>query len=216
MSAAQAQAVVLETDNRATAAMERSHLYGFLAAVFRTEPTVELLAEIRKAPFQDALKAVGSDLADSLSGASEKKLLEDLAVEYARLFLGPGNHVAPYAAIYLAGDGASLWGPETIWVKQFIEAAGFEYKADYFDLPDHIAVELEFMQEIAANEAAALERQDLQHAETLQRIEEEFVTTHMAKWVPKFCRQVQNRAELPFYRVMACLTEDFIGSETAL
>jgi len=215
MNAVGGQAAVLETDNRAGTAMERSSLYGFLASVYRTEPAERLLREIRKDSFKDALKAVGVDLGESLEGGSVKKLVDDLAVEYARLFIGPGNHVAPYAAVYLGGEGASLWGPETAWVKEFIEAAGFDYRSDYHDLPDHVAVELEFMQEITANESAALESKDWKRAEKLRRIEEEFVTTHMAKWVPEFCRQVQDRAEFPFYKAIACLTEDFILSEAA-
>ncbi len=193
--------------------MERSSLYGFLASVYRAEPAEELLREIRKDSFKDALKAVGVDLGKALEGGSDKKILDDLAVEYTRLFIGPGNHVAPYAAVYLGGEGASLWGPETIWVKKFIEAAGFDYRTDYHDLPDHVAVELEFMQEISANEAEALENEDRERAGKLKRVEEEFMTTHMAKWVPGFCRQVQDRAELPFYGALARLTEDFILSE---
>lgn len=195
--------------------MERSSLYGFLASVYRTEPAEELLREIRKDSFKDALKAVGVDLGKALEGDLDKKLLDDLAVEYTRLFIGPGKHVAPYAAVYLGGEGASLWGPETIWVKKFIEAAGFDYRTDYHDLPDHVAVELEFMQEITANEAEALENEDRVRAEKLKRIEEEFMTTHMVKWVPRFCRRVQDQAEFPFYRAMARLTEDFILSEAA-
>ena len=195
--------------------MERSSLYGFLASVYRTELAEELLREIRKDSFKDSLKSVGVDLGKALEGGSDKKLLDDLAVEYTRLFIGPGKHVAPYAAVYLGGEGASLWGAETIWVKKFIEAAGFDYRTDYHDLPDHVAVELEFMQEITANEAEALENEDRERAEKLKQVEEEFMTTHMAKWVPGFCRQVQDRAKLPFYRAMARLTEDFILSEAA-
>jgi len=197
----------------AATAMARSNLYGFLATVFRTEPTAELLGEIRKPPFQGALKAVGVDLTESLSEDSEKKLLDDLAVEYTRLFIGPGPHTTPYAAVYLGGDGASLWGPETVWVKRFIEDAGFDYKPDYPDLPDHIAVELEFMQEITSRETRALEEGNDGQAQTFQETEEIFLTQHMARWVPKFCDKIASRARLPFYREMAALTVDFILSE---
>jgi TorA maturation chaperone TorD len=200
VNAIQDQAAVLETDNKAGTAMERSNIYGFLAAVFRAEPTAELLGGIRKLSFRNALKAAGADLAVDLNEDSEKELLEDLAVEYTRLFFGPGNHVAPYATVYLGGEGASLWGPETIWVKKFIEDSGFDYKADYQDLPDHVAVELEFMQEITANEAAALERKDWEQAEKLQRIEEEFVTTHMVKWVPKILSPGSRSGRVSFLR----------------
>jgi len=200
------------TADDAEIARQRSNLYGLLAAVYRAEPTSAMLKGIKIPAFQKALKAAGVVLE---IGGAEKNLAEALAVEYTRLFLGPGKHIAPYAAIHLGGDGASLWGPETSWVKGFIEDAGFDYKPDYHDLPDHISVELEFMQEITAGEAAALEREDPGQAEKHQRIEVEFITAHMAKWVPGFCRQVQDQAELPFYKAMARLTEEFILSEAA-
>ncbi len=206
----------METDDRvrtAQAAGERSGLYGFLAAVFRAEPTAALLGEIRKAAFEGALKAVGVDLVDSLSRDSDKKLLDDLAVEYTRLFIGPGNHVAPYAAVYLGGEGASLWGRETAWVKTFIEDSGFDYKADFHDLPDHIAVELEFMREITARQAQALDKGDEEKALDLRSRENEFLTKHLARWVPKFRAKIASNARLPFYREMAALTMDFILSE---
>ncbi len=207
------QAAVLKTDNKARTAMERSSLYGFLASVFRAEPTAALLGEIRKAAFGGALKAVGVDLVDSLSGRSDKDLLEELAVEYARLFIGPGPHTSPYAAVYLGGDGASLWGPETVWVKRFIEDAGFDYKPDFHGLPDHIAVELEFMKEMTSFEARALEEGNEARAQTSLETEEMFLTRHMARWVPEFCRKVEADAQYSFYGEMARLTKDFIRLE---
>jgi len=189
-----------------TALGERSNLYGLLSAVFRTEPSAKFLEELANPAFQKALKTLGADF-----GGTELNP-EDLAVEYARLFLGPGTHVAPYAVIYLGGEGASLLGPETSWVKDFIEDAGFEYKPDFHDLPDHVSVELEFMQEITRREAAALEKGDTEQAEILKAIEEKFLT-HMSHWIPGFCAKVRERAELPFYRAMAALTSDFILSE---
>lgn len=213
MNPAVKQAAVLETDSKARTAMERSGLYGFLASVFRTEPTPALVGEIRKAAFGGALKAVGVDLIDSLSGRSDEDLVEELAVEYARLFLGPGPHTTPYAGIYLGGDGASLWGPETVWVKRFIEDAGFDYRPDFHGLPDHIAVELEFMQEMTSREARALEQGNVAEARPFVETEAVFLTRHMARWVPKFCAKTTSQAPLPFYREMAALTVDFILSE---
>lgn len=106
-----------------------------------------------------------------------------------------------------------MWGPETVWVKGFIEDSGFGYRPDYHGLPDHIAVELEFMQEILAREAKALKKGDDAEAEALRRIEEEFLTKHLVKWVPEFCRRIEGEAELPFYKGIAVLTRDFLFSE---
>ncbi|MEE9196090.1 MAG: molecular chaperone TorD family protein [Alphaproteobacteria bacterium] len=200
---------------QAGTAMERSNLYGFLAAVFREEPTAALLREIREPAVQKALKAAGVDLDVGLDGRSEEDLLEGLAVEYTRLFIGPGRHIPPYAAVHLGGEGASLWGPETTWFKGFIEDAGFNYRPDYHDLPDHVSVELEFMREITAREARALAEEDEGRAKKLRRIEREFLGKHLALWILEFCRKVAAEAELPFYREVAVLSKGFVESELA-
>ncbi len=201
------------TGTGADTVMARSNLYGLLAALYRGEPTAALLKQISAPEFQDAIGAVGAGLRTDTGAGSEEDGLEALAIEYTRLFIGPGGHIAPYAAIYLGGEGASLWGPETVWVKDFIGDAGFDYRGDYHGLPDHIAVELEFMQEILAREAKALNKADGAGFEALRRIEEEFLTRHLIKWVPEFCRRIEGEAELPFYKGIAVLTRDFLFSE---
>ncbi len=205
--------VAAEPKDPAGAAMERSNLYGFLAAIFRREPTAALLRQIRKRHFLESLSAAGVALDRDLFERPEGELLEELAVEYTQLFIGPGNHVAPYASVHLGGDGTSLWGESTAWVKAFIASAGFEYRPDYHDLPDHLGVELEFMQQVTAREARALDEADRDTVVHCRRIEDEFVGDHLAKWIPAFCKKVAARAELPFYREMAGLAESFMRSE---
>ena len=201
-------------EDPAAGATERSQLYGFLAAVFRTEPKLALLSEIRKPAFTDAMKAVGVDIGKAFGGQPDGELIDELAMEYARLFIGPGHHIAPYAALYLGVEGASLWGPVTVWVKGFIEDAGFEYKPGFHDLPDHVSVELEFMQEITSRMALARKDGDEATVQKLHLIENEFLISHLGKWLPEFCSKIEAEAQLPFFAQMARLAKDFIGLET--
>ncbi len=194
--------------------MERSNLYGFLASIYREEPTGELLRQIKEPGFRAALAEAGITLGADLLGRPEDALIEDLAVEFTRLFIGPGTHVPPNSAVHMEGEGALLWGPSTGRVKHFIEATGFEYRPDYQDLPDHISVELEFMQELTARESEALKENDQDALGRLRQTQKEFVTKHMAVWVPVFCDKVMARADLSFFEDMAKLTKDFIRSES--
>lgn len=195
--------------------MERSNLYGFLASVYREEPTRALLRHIKEPGFRAALAEAGVTLGDDLLDRPEDELLEDLAVEFTRLFIGPGPHVPPNSAVHMEGEGGLLWGPSTSRVKRFIEDTGFEYRSDYRELPDHISVELEFMQELTAREAEALGKDDEDTLLALRHTQKEFVTKHMALWVPVFCDKVMQKADLSFFRDMARLTKEFIGSEAA-
>ena len=201
------------SEQAARRAMERSDLYGLLAAVFRREPTAELLRQIREPGFAGALSAAGVSWDEGFLDRPEAELVEALAVEYTGLFIGPGKHVPPYASVYLAGEHGELWGPSTARVKRFIEAAGFEYHDHYRDLPDHLSAELEFMKHLAAREAQALDEADGEVAARCRKVGTEFLTAHMAVWIPEFCRCIDRDATLPFYREMAGLLADFIQSE---
>jgi TorA maturation chaperone TorD len=193
--------------------MERSGVYGFLAEVFRAEPSPSLLRELRSATYKLALEAAGVKLDSGFYDGPEKQVLDDLAVEYTQLFIGPGRHTPPFASVYLDGEGASLWEPSTGRVRNFIEETGFAFSENYSLPPDHLSVELEFMQRITAREARGDEEEDDRAVDNCRAIEEEFLDGHLGLWAPLFCRKVTERARLPFYREMAELTRTFIASE---
>lgn len=195
--------------------MERSGLYGFLAEVYRLPPTPDLLRRLRQPGLQAALAGAGVALGPDFLDRGEEELVEDLAVEFTRLFVGPGPHVPPNAAVHTEGEGGALWGESTGRVKRFIEDTGFTYRPGHGELPDHISVELEFVGELAAREAQALEEGDRDAADRLRQTQRAFVTGHMADWIPDFCDQVMAKARLPFYRELAGLTKGFIRSEAA-
>ncbi len=161
----------------------------------------------------EVLAAAGIAFGPEFLDHPEEDLLEDLAVEYTRLFIGPGSHIPPYASVHLGGKGASLWGTSAVQVQRFIKAAGFEYRPDYHDLPDHVSIEFEFMQEVTKKEAQAWHEKDFQQIANSRNIEKEFISKHVWRWVPVFCEKVVGEAELPFYGEMAKLTRRFIDTE---
>jgi len=80
-------------------------------------------------------------------------------------------------------------------------------------MPDHISVELEYMQHVVEREAQAWEADDDQTALLCLKNEKQFVDEHLLGWVPDFCEKVIEAAESPFYREMARLTRSFIEFE---
>ena len=202
-------------DRRAEAsnAACRAGVFALLSAVFRREPGADLIRQIKQPYVLAALAAAGADLDGGFLDRSDDELAEELAVEYAGLFIGPGGHIPPYASVHLTGGG-DLWGSSTVGVRRFIEQAGFEYRSENRDPPDHLSVELDFMRHLAEREARALEDSDGAMAARCKEVEAAFVTGHLALWIPRFCARIVARAEEPFYRVMATLLSDFIGLET--
>ena len=205
-----------EEKNFKELAEHRSSIYGFLAAVYRQELTSELLQQMKAQQFQEVLSNLGVKLNNGFFQNSEKELLENLAIEYTRLFVGPGKHIPPYESVHHKKEGVQsgqLWGELTGQVKSIIESAGLEYKSEYTGLPDHISVELEFMQQVVQREAQAWEADDDETALRCLKNEKKFVDEHLLGWIPDFCEKVSTAAEMPFYREMAGLTRSFIEFE---
>jgi TorA maturation chaperone TorD len=205
-----------DINDKITTTAQRGNVYGLLASLFREEVSPEFLQQIKDPKFLKVLTDLGADFPPDFFLTPDVELLENLAVEYTRLFLGPGKHISPHESIHHQKDGASwgqLWGDSTVDVKRFIETAGLEYHGDYNGMPDHISVELEFMQQVALRKEQALKEGDLEGAEHCQKIEKKFIKNHLSPWVPDFCKKIIDQAELPFYREVAALTKSFIEFE---
>ena len=202
-------------DNK-TAARQRGNIYGLLAAVYRREVTSDLLQQIKDPRFMGVLSDLGAEKMGLFFQKPDKELLEELAVEYARLFLGPGRHISPHESVHHQGgdgQGGSLWGKSTVEVKKLIESTGLDYKDAYKGMPDHISVEFEFMQQVILREEKAWEEADTKTASDCRQLEKKFMEEHLSRWIPTFCDKVIKEAELPFYREMAVLTGKFIEFE---
>jgi TorA maturation chaperone TorD len=200
----------------ADTAKQRSNIYGFLAIIYYKEVTPALLKQIKEPQFLDVLYELGAKLKDDILKGSEDKIIEDLAVEYTRLFLGPGRHISPHESIHHErsdGDWGRFWGKDTVLVKKFIESAGLQYKSEFTGMPDHISVELEFMQRVTEREAEAWEENNSDGALYCLKMEKKFIEEHLAQWIPIFCDKVISQTQLSFYLEMAKLTKSFIEFE---
>lgn len=206
----------IETKDHGAAARHRSDVYGLLAMVYGKEITSDLLGQIKTPQFLGALSVLEVEGIDSLMQKPEAELLEDLAVEYTRLFLGPGKHISPHESVHHQredGQWGKLWGASTVEVKKFIEATGLSYTDDYKGMPDHISVEFEFMQQLIIREEQAWMDEDRDKAVACRQVEKKFIEEHLINWIPDFCEMVMQAAELPFYQAVAALTRSFIEFE---
>ena len=124
---------------------------------------------------------------------------EGLGGEYTRLFVGPGRPIAhPYESVYREGR---VMGDCTLAVRECYAEEGLGPE-DHL-LPDHVAVELEFMAHLARKEAEAWEEGDSDRAETCLRQQESFLREHLARWLPSFCQRVLAGEAHPFYADLA-------------
>ncbi|MHA1563996.1 MAG: TorD/DmsD family molecular chaperone [Alphaproteobacteria bacterium] len=205
----------LARQDLAATARERSRLYGLLAAVFRQEPGAELLAKIKTPDLAQALSDAGLDLGREFFEKAESDLHEELAIEYTRLFCGPGHHISPHESVQRKRGSGTLWGTETVVVMRTIEAAGFDFDCEFNGIPDHVSVELEFLAKLAGGEAVSWRELDYFGAENALRWQHQFIASHAGKWMPMFCRKVIEKAQLPFYAAFAAMLKQFLAGEKA-
>lgn len=135
---------------------------------------------------------------------------EDLLVEYARLFVGPNELLAPpYGSVYLE-EGRKVMGESTAGVMEFYKAEGLTMDEQFQNLPDHIAAEMEFMYYLAYHQVEALEKNDTEKAVHFLNRQEIFLRTFLCPWVAPFCEKIKQGTENGFYQALADCLAAFI------
>ena len=139
---------------------------------------------------------------------------EDLAVEYARLFVGPYELKAPpYGSVYLDGE-RRVMGNSTMEVIRLYEEAGLAMDKDFKELPDHIAVELEFMYYLIYKEVEALEKLEKDKALAFREIRNHFFNRFFSPWIPPFWEKIKETTDNNFYIALADCLSTFITNQS--
>ncbi|OGQ97896.1 MAG: hypothetical protein A2505_05190 [Deltaproteobacteria bacterium RIFOXYD12_FULL_55_16] len=180
-------------------------LFSLLRLIFMAEPSKELLEQLLKIettePENDidrGLELMRRDVQKNRNQLDE--YLEELAVEFARLFLGPQNPVAiPFASFYLS-ETRQLMTEVTIEVRRQYLEAGMAVKNLYQIPDDHLAIELEFAAWLADETAKNLKKGDTGMASESGARLESFLQEHLAKWLPLFADRLSAGTKSDFYQ----------------
>jgi putative dimethyl sulfoxide reductase chaperone len=198
-----------------TTAEHRTNTYGFLSIIYMQEPTKEFIKSLRKSNIFNLLKESGLKIDEQITNDDSNDFLNELVLEYTRLFIGPGKHISPYESVY-RDNGEALWSDTTVKVKHLIESLGLEYSSAWSGLPDHIGAELEFMQKLTCREKEAWLQNDKKIAVRCLEFEKKFVDEHLSQWVPAFCDKVKEETISAFYVKIAELTKQFVDFDSKL
>ena len=135
---------------------------------------------------------------------------EELAVDYAKLFVGPFELKAPpYGSVYLDGE-RRVMGDSTLRVISMYQGAGLSIDEGFREVPDHIAAELECMHYLASKAAEELEGSAPGNEFTFVSTQKRFMDELLGPWVPAFCELIKRESSSAFYRVLAGSLEAFI------
>lgn len=194
----------------------RADCYRFLAACFyRPRKDVFLPVGLfgNLAASLDQVSPDVVEIARELERAFAKYDEEAITVEYARLFVGPHELIAPpYGSVYLDRE-RRVMGDSTMEAAVQYREAGLDLAEDYREVPDHITAELEFMYYLLFRECEALERADRDAALRFLSLQETFFNKHLARWAPQFCDRIRQGTDNEFYARLADCLSAFIANE---
>ena len=138
----------------------------------------------------------------------------ELTLDYSRLFLGPFETlVPPFGSVYLNPSKKMIMDETTAEVADLYVKAGLDLNEDFHYPADHIAAELEFMHYLYFQEQAAMNNDDKEKVDELQKLRSEFFNNHLGKWGPTFTRKVESNAQMDFYRQLAFVTRMVLSTE---
>ena len=187
-----------------------------LAAVCHYEPEAAFGEEgvframvAAAATLDDNLAQCAGRLRDAFAAAG----LQELQIDYSRLFLGPPSPLAkPYASVWLApaaGEDA------TAAILQLYGDAGLEVDDEFRELPDHVAAELELLYLLARRSGIAASGGDGAARDEAEALRSRLVREHLGRWIGPFAEAVSSGARTDFYRELGRFTSRLLELEAA-
>jgi TorA maturation chaperone TorD len=199
-------------------ATARADMCRFLSACYY-EPAEEFAQEHLFDSMLTAATKISPDLiapARQLRDAFAAQDLQTLLVDYTRLVLGPLEAIAlPYSSAWLeAADAPADDNPPPSVLALYSEG-GFDMDTEFMELPDHVAVELEFLYLLTFTENQATWAGQADEALATQKLKQRFLREHLGAWIGPFTSALAAGARTVFYRELAFLTERFVRMQVS-
>ena len=206
----------------------RREMYRFLSRLYVLEVDGELLDALCKikAPAEcpDEDMAEGYGMMTSFLKESRERdtqaVLDDLAVDYARIFLSAGvaqgKAAFPYESVYTSRKHLMMQDSRNE-VAALYAAKGVTPAEDMYRMPeDHLGLLLEYMALLCEECAACLPSGNGERVKASLAEQQAFLKEHLNNWAPAFAGEVQKYAATDFYKGLAKLTKGFLAAEGEL
>lgn len=157
-----------------------------------------------KSLFLIILPRHGRSAVDDLHHSIDRASLEDLQIEYVRLF--EYNAVCPpYESVFLKNNTGLDQVRQK--VENFYKKFGVQPSRLSGEFADHISMELEFMSFLIIAESCSDEKDSkVKHL----MAEEEFLGQHLSEWLPAFSSSLAKAASLSYFAAISKMTEKLI------
>jgi putative dimethyl sulfoxide reductase chaperone len=140
------------------------------------------------------------DFEDVHDRADVDTLLVEREKEYTHLcFASKPRQVHLFESVYRTGK---LMQDCTFDIARLYHEAGLRPKDTFDLLPDHIALELEFMAYLSVEEAQAISSKDMPKAARARELQKKVLTDHLIFFGGRFSSALQQHARSVFYRTV--------------
>lgn len=179
-----------------------------LALLQDHELSEEVLSELKRIGFPDNLAQLPNNDASQkvfhvmretiagLPASFDQTMLDELAADFAAIFLTGAHGASPYESYWLSEDHLlcqeAMFDIREIYGEQGLSVANWHQRPD-----DHLVYQLQFIAhllEIAATDSDWRSLAD-------------FLDYHLLRWLPDFADRVALRSYTPFYAALALMTD---------
>ena len=198
----------------------RIYMYRLLGRIYKEEIDQELFNQLSTLRFSSECdEGELSEGYREFEAFFQKTYLDpitDLAVDYARVFLGAGifegTSAYPYESVYTSPERLIMQDARDEVLAMYREF-GLD-KDEKLNIPeDHIGFEFEFMIYLCQACKEALHNDNYEKAEALIQTQTLFLQKHLLNWTSLFCDDILICAQTDFYKAVAKLTRGYLTLE---
>ena len=182
----------------------RAGVYHLLARLWIQELDTEWLDAFTDAALGRAYQDVGGI---PPANPESPQTIDDLQVDYCRLFVGPQGHHPPVQSIWQEGR---FEGTAAAALSRIVDSLGIDTPCDASLPHDHIGNILALFGSLLTAVDTRPECRD----PGLQELSERLFLEHVA-WIPEFARSTSPRCDTDFYRGLMSVTDRFLTQEMA-
>lgn len=198
----------------------RAYMYRLLGRIYKEEVDQELYNQLASLHFSSECDenelSEGYRQFEAYFQKTYLDALTDLAVDYARIFLGAGVSEAtvadPYESVYTSTERLIMQDARDEVLAVYREF-GLD-KDEKLNIPeDHLGLELEFMAYLCQESKNALHSEDYPKVEALLQKQSFFLENHLLNWISPFCDDILKCSDSEFYKAVAKITRGYLHLE---
>lgn len=190
----------------------RAGIYRLLSGAFAEEAGREFIEALRQPSSLEAMAEAGLAFGPDFVSVPLDRLVDELACEYASLFVAPGG-ATPVESARLTGR---MQQDSYYQVQADYKRLGFSVRQGRFaTFDDHLSVELDFVANLLDRSAQAILADDETGHRRFEKEIRRFWALHLGRWARGFGGVVARATAHSFYREMARLLTMFGEDEIA-